>query len=489
MVLAVPSCQAARRPPWVIASEVGPGPASPAIRSEPHPAGPGGSPREVAPRMNPTAAPPSSAFDATSRPPARFRAALDAFLSAIRAEIPAVDPIVTSANDAWMIEGFAADQSVYARLAVSIEKFERISDVQVGTANVALAAEPKWPVGWLRGFAGLMAALSLPSRRVAIDRGGLFGLLSALGPARTTRASRSIEIHFHPGRAVAASVLPGARPVPLHARISSDGPAGSIRVAVGHGLASLAGLLPWVDSADLFLLGPGLPSCWTIRLGGIELMLGLPGWTPDGRLGSLSLDPVEPPVEPGRFLANQVVATFRNYPAQSRAQVVERTRGTPPEVAAVLVRLAGLGQLLPDPASDLFHWRAAWDESVSVLDDDPEPAEVTAARGIVATTSIEITRDEIQPGGGGRRVEGTILDRPVTLGLDPDGWIKRGRCDCTPRPGGGLRGRGPCRHLLALQARLTDGSAPRPATLDAWFAGFPAPLTLPDRPVQHGDHS
>ncbi len=69
-------------------------------------------------------------------------------------------------------------------------------------------------------------------------------------------------------------------------------------MVVGHQLAALAGLLPWVESADLFLLGPGLPSFWSVRLGGIRVLLGLAGSTADDRLGSLNLDPLVPPVGP-----------------------------------------------------------------------------------------------------------------------------------------------------------------------------------------------
>ena len=441
---------------------------------------------------------PLGRFAATPRDPARLAAALGAFLRAV-APGPSTRPIVTVADDAWIVEGFHPDQAAYARLTVPRAEFAADADWPLGTTAVALGSD--WPdaigggwrvrlegstdpadfppatgpPGWLRGFAGMMAALSLPMGRIPVDRGGLFGLVAALGPGRSARAGRSIAVAWRPGRPAEAVVGAGMRPVALHARAGVDGPGGGCRVAVGHALASLAGVLPWGDAAALLRLGPGLPTAWAVRLGGIELLLGLPSWTSDGRLGALALDAVAPPVEPGRFLANQVVATFRAHPTQARAEVVARTRAPAAEVAAVLLRLAELGQVLSEPEADRFRWRAAWGDATDPLD-DPEPAEATAARGILRTTSLQVTRDEPTADGRGRRLEGTILDRPVALDLDADGWMRAGRCTCSHHAAGGLR-RGPCRHLLAFQARA---AAPpdRPRDLADWYAGFPAPIPV-----------
>ena len=44
-------------------------------------------------------------------------------------------------------------------------------------------------------------------------------------------------------------------------------------------LLTLARLLPLVDEVDVFLLGTGLPSFWSVRMGEMRLLLGLSGWT------------------------------------------------------------------------------------------------------------------------------------------------------------------------------------------------------------------
>ena len=62
-----------------------------------------------------------------------------------------------------------------------------------------------------------------------------------------------------------------------------------------------------------------------------------------------------------------------------------------------------------------------------------------------------------------------ILDRPVSLLLDADGRMLRGKCSCSHHFTGGLR-KGPCRPLQALRDHAS--ARPGPSTLDAWFAAL-----------------
>ncbi len=98
----------------------------------------------------------------------------------------------------------------------------------------------------------------------------------------------------------------------------------------------------------------------------------------------------------------------------------------------------------------------------------PEDAETVAAREIARTKSVRVARDETRPDGL-RVLEGQILDRPVSLLLDADGRMLRGKCTCSHHFTGGLR-KGPCRHLQALRDRAT--TTPGPSNLEAWFAAL-----------------
>lgn len=96
---------------------------------------------------------------------------------------------------------------------------------------------------------------------------------------------------------------------------------------------------------------------------------------------------------------------------------------------------------------------------------DPETA---AAKELIARGRVHVTRDERRPDGL-RILEGLVPEHPVTVLLDADGRMLRGKCTCSHHFTGGLR-RGPCRHLQAL--RDAADARTGPPSLEDWFAAL-----------------
>ena len=82
---------------------------------------------------------------------------------------------------------------------------------------------------------------------------------------------------------------------------------------------------------------------------------------------------------------------------------------------------------------------------------------------------MKVSRDETRPDGL-RILEGRVLATEVSLLLDADGRMLRGRCSCSYHFTGGLR-RGPCRHLQALRDTANAVASDR-STLAAWYAAL-----------------
>ncbi len=422
-----------------------------------------------------------------------------------RALMP-LDPIITVAPDVVFFEGFAADESSYAALTIDREGFEGERDVALGTTNVdysraladqfqllrsyrstRFAIDPAGfevategqgggyreervtlPPGWLRGFLRLQSAMSLPARRVALSREGLYNVLAFLDRHRAARTPRAIRFELEPGRPVALVLEPWEERIVLHDR-PYDGPrAESIRVWGRDRLRPLARLLPLMDGAEVHLLGTGLPSFWSVRLGEIRFLLGLSGWTANNWTGGSALERLGPPVEAGRYLLNRVAAGFRESPAQTASGLASKLGATPAEVVACLNQLAGLGQVIHDLPAGLYRWRAVMPVTIGAELLGPEDPETVAAREIAPTPAVRVARDEVRPDGL-RKVEGEVLERPASLVLDADGRMIRGRCTCSHHFKSGLRA-GPCRHLQALRAAADAG--PRPAGLADWLGSF-----------------
>ncbi|MHB1560149.1 MAG: hypothetical protein ACYC61_22080 [Isosphaeraceae bacterium] len=420
------------------------------------------------------------------------------------------DPVITVANDCVFFECFSADESSYGCLTVDRSAFDRERDVAVGTTNVdyswslyehfqqmrsyretRLLVDPSGfevreavesdgyreekidlPPSWLRGFMQLQSAMSLPMRQVRIGREGLYNILAFLKRHRAARSPRAIRFELEPGRPPLAMLEPWDQRVPLDDSPYEGPKAEVIRIWGRDRLLVLARLLPILDSADVYLLGTGLPSFWTIRAGPIRLTLGLSGWTANDWSRGSALDQLAPPAEPDASAMNAIAAAFRENPALSFEQLAWTTGATAPTLAVGLNRLALLGQVIHDLPAGLYRWRQVMPVTLSAEVIGPEHPETAAARQLAAGKAVSVRRDETLANGL-RIVEGRVLGTQVSLRLDADGRMLSGTCTCSYHHTGGLR-RGPCRHLQALRdvANARRASRTERTTLAAWYAAL-----------------
>ena len=413
------------------------------------------------------------------------------------------DPVITVAPDVVFFECFSADESSYGCLTVARDAFSGAGDAALGTTNVdyswslyehfqalrsyratRFVVDPggievaiggagghreekiDLPASWLRGFMQLQAAMGLPMRKVPISREGLYGVLAFLRRHRAARSPRAVRFELRPGQPVAIVLEPWERRIILHAAPYEGPRSETIRIWGRDRLLVLARLLPLLDEAEVYLLGDGLPSFWSARMGEMRLLLGLSGWTANDWTGSSALDQLAPPAEPGPDLIGDIAAAFRGRPALTFDEVRRGTGAAPASVAAGLSRLALRGQLIKDLHAGIYRWRQIMPLVLAPGDLGPGDPETAAARGLVAEGKAHVSRDDRRPDGL-RVLEGRVPERPVTALLDADGRLLRGSCTCSHHFAGGLR-RGPCRHLQALRA-AADSTA-GPPSLEAWYA-------------------
>jgi hypothetical protein len=164
-----------------------------------------------------------------------------------------------------------------------------------------------------------------------------------------------------------------------------------------------------------------------------------------------------------------IAAAFHANPALSFDRIEAMTRASAPALADGLNRLAGLGQVIHDLPASLYRWRQVMPVTLSAELIGPEHPETAAARRFVAETAVKVHRDETHSDGL-RVLDGRVLASEVSLLLDGDGRMLRGRCSCSYHFTGGLR-RGPCRHLQALRDAANAAASGR-STLAAWYAAL-----------------
>ncbi len=413
------------------------------------------------------------------------------------------DPVVTVAGDVLFFECFSKDESSYGCLTVDRGAFTSEQNVSLGTTNVdyswalyeefqklrsyretrflidpagfevktedaAGRREEKidLPPSWLRGFMQLQAAMSLPTRRVSVSREGLYNVLAWLKRHRAARSPRAVRFELEPGKPVTIVLEPWEKRVVLHSTPYAGPVAETVRAWGRDRLRVLHRLLPLADGADVYLLGTGLPSFWSVRLGEMRLLLGLSGWTANDWTGGSALDQIAPPAEPSADLLGDIAATFQDNPTRTFEEVRQRTGGAPAFVAAGLNRLALMGQLIHDLAGGVYRWRQVMPVALSLAEVTPDSPETVEGRRLFAERQVHLTGDERTPSGL-RKVTGMVPTRPAEALLDGDGRILRGKCTCSHHHQFGLR-RGPCRHLQALRRAALTGQEPI-TTVESWF--------------------
>lgn len=413
------------------------------------------------------------------------------------------DPVITVAPDVLFFECFSKDESSYGCLTVERGAFTKEENVALGTTNVDYSwplyeefqklrsyretrfqIDPKGfevktegaadyreekidlPPSWLRGFMQLQSAMSLPMRRVPVSREGLYNVLAWLKRHRARKSPRAVRFELEPGQPVTLVLEPWEKRVVLHSTPYPGPRAEVIRTWGRDRLRVLARLLPLAEGADVYLLGTGLPSFWSVRMGEMRLLLGLSGWTANDWTGGSALDQIAPPVEPSTDLLGDVAATFKDNPTRTFEEVRQRTGAAAPYAAAALNRLALMGQLIHDLAAGVYRWRQIMPVALSLSEVGPESPETQAGRELVAAGRVSLTRDERTPSGL-RVLVGKVWNEGAEAVLDGDGRILRGKCGCSYHRQAGLR-RGPCRHLQALR-RVALGERPEPTTLESWF--------------------
>src|SRR5262249_22917241 len=140
-------------------------------------------------------------------------------------------------------------------------------------------------------------------------------------------------------------------------------------------LRVLARLLPLAEGADVYLLGTGLPSFWSVRMGEMRLILGLSGWTTNDWTGASALDQLAPPATPSANLMGEISQAFLSEPALTFEEIQLRTAATGSYVAAGLNRLALMGQLIHDLPAGVYRWRQIMPVALSLEQVGPESPE------------------------------------------------------------------------------------------------------------------
>jgi predicted nucleic acid-binding Zn finger protein len=455
------------------------------------------------------------------------------------------DPVVTVAPDVVFFECFSKDESAYGCLSVDRGALKS-GDAGLGTTNVdyslalyehfqtlrsyrstRLLVDPTGfevkvegredyreekidlPPSWLRGFAQLQAAMTLPSRKVELPVESVYAILAHLKRHKERTGPRSIRFQLAPGKQPTLVLDPWGVTIPCRGRVEDDVPRPALAAgATGSGgpyrsapaialaapaldrpeeikvwgrrrLFALARVLPICDRVEVRLLGSGLPSVWIAHLGEMRLVLALSGWTANDWTSGANLALL---AGSGRTDARTAAAIGGKLLElkRSTADDLAAAVGAPRDVAlASLHDLAKHGQAVYDFATDSYRHREVMPFALSEAVLGPEHPELAEGRRIAAQKGgVRVLREEALAGGR-RLFVFKALETSSEAVIDADGAFKGGKCTCSFFYKNKLRS-GPCRHLVALKLAVL---VPRAGEIPAPAAAPPAPAPAAPLPA------
>jgi hypothetical protein len=415
------------------------------------------------------------------------------------------DPVVTVAPDVVFFEAFAKDESSYGCLTVDRNAFKTSGksavDAGLGTTNVdyslalyehfqtlrsyrppRLLVDPAGfevrvgasssvreekidlPPSWLRGFGQLQAAMALPAEEVELSVDVVYSILAFLKRHREKNGPRSVRFELVPGRPPEVVLEPWETRLVSRGKPWKGAAPRTIKVWGRRRLFALARLLPLASRFDVRLWGTGLPSVWVARMGGLDFVLALSGWTANDWTHGSNLDQrfAAYRAEPGvtEHLARYLETARRASMAELARQRPGATEGA---ILGSLVALAKRGQVAYDYAGNVVRWRPILPVALSESALGPEPEEIARGKELFARGAVAVGRDEAL--GEGRRLLTAKVGGTTCEGLlDKDGGFTRAKCSCSYFHRMRLRA-GPCRHLLALRSHALAAlfEAPPPA--------------------------
>ncbi len=409
-------------------------------------------------------------------------------------KISVLDPILTVHPDQVSLEVFSRDESAYARLAISNDAFDARAAAH-GTTFVDLSdgfvdqidrmrayreieldassspvpdakAETRAievPYAWLRGFLQVQSAATLPAVSCEIEPVDLYNLLFVLRTRTAKKSPRGLRFELIGGSRPRLVVEPWNIVLECHGPVH-HGPPLVIRTFGRQRLLALARILPYLRSARVQLLGPGLPVFWILDLGKVTLTTAFTGWTESSWASAASFDSLMPSARDAsvRTLADSVGGILAAQGPMALPAIVAAasTKGETGKVREALQLECLRGRVLYDLSQNVYRPRDLLPKGI----DDKEirfgsPREAKAHRLLgdeaAGTGDVKLTKIH-EIAGEGVEIHGEIVDKESHRTFMPrfmtdlEGRAKDAWCSCPTFRRSGMR-EGPCEHMIALR--------------------------------------
>ncbi|MEI6694287.1 MAG: SWIM zinc finger family protein [Actinomycetes bacterium] len=404
-----------------------------------------------------------------------------------------LDPIVSVQSANTYFEAFSEDESSYVRVNLPHSEIKADQDIVRGTTNIdfsvalerefarirtyrplrlrvgvnsvsvatrdseALEEKIDLPDSWVNGLVEVQAALTIVPASFKISAQTLAAIIGKLARHSDKEGPRSIIFDLQPGEPIRIMLEPWSWEIVESDHIYQGRQPQRIRIWGRRRLVLLEPLLHEVQDVDVSLLGSGMPSFWSVKVAGMELLLGLSGWSrldwaakarfsgfrPRGTISQADL-----------VLAEEVLAELEVSDPETFASQLDIDL---PSARATLNSLCAAGKALFDPTSGAYSHRVLfpdWSQS-----DDEAGLEERIGYEIFRSGGVRIFADEMVNAVAVFDAHCSEANKTqtftVNLQLDADSRVSYAQCSCPNFRFHKLR-KGPCRHIVATLIKVSD---------------------------------
>lgn len=397
-----------------------------------------------------------------------------------------LDPIVSVQKDGTFFEAFSGDESVYARVflphaavdskeqpsmgttnidfSLLLEReFERVRsyrpiDLTVGLKSVdfkteaAVVEEEKIPLPetWVRGLVEVQSVLALAPVTFEMSADGLAEIISRLQGEKEKTGPRSLKFILKPSQPIRVEIEPWGE-VFADDWCNYEGQTSTeIRIWGRRRLFVLKNLLINTEKVRVHFLGSGMPSFWTIENDGIELTVGLSGWSTNDWASKAKFSSFIPVANIDEEKLSAGLELLIKQGAITTAEFAKELGVSAPDASALLQKLCLQGKAMFDPNRSLYRWRDLF-PTLDIYQESESSREERFGIELAMQKKVKKTSDEVK--AEIRYLAAAVEDKKGTfsplLELDLDNRPKYAQCNCSFYNYNKLR-QGPCRHMVAL---------------------------------------
>ncbi len=312
------------------------------------------------------------------------------------------------------------------------------------------------PDNWKLAFGELHAGLLQAKATLELSKTDLLNLIRWVKKkAKMVEKGRAVRLHLAPGEKAHAIVEPWNQTVRFSKVPEGIDEPVEWRLYGRRRLEALEPLIPYIQSARVYLLGDSRPHYWELTCRNMRFIFALSSWSARKFSSSFveSLRGSSVPVEEEKLIAAAKFAS--DCEMVSFDELAAEIDCTPEQAKSAGLALCRAGLCCAEPGEAGLRWRPVHSDSFEDVLAGVGSSREKNAESLIDSgklTELKVVRREGLTVASAK-IEGNagIYDSEATI--EPDGSFAKGACTCKwmTRQGNSMKG-GPCKHLLALRA-------------------------------------